>query len=159
MQQRLSNIRQNRRRDTKNDSEKMGGGRRNQILVSLAVVMFLGIAVYFRLWSIDYSASSYDTELLRYHLRKQINALLNVLPINCENFMFVDDSSIWRTEKQWMSLRSGGWDTTRKQRGLPNVSLNSNRFFPDLHHQPYHVKKINLGVFQFTILTCFCWLS
>lgn len=44
----------------------MGGRRRNEILVGLAVMMFLGVAVYLRLWSIDYSASSSDTDLLRY---------------------------------------------------------------------------------------------
>ncbi|GMN39143.1 hypothetical protein TIFTF001_008370 [Ficus carica] len=43
----------------------MGGRRRNEILVGLAVMMFLGVAVYLRLWSIDYSASSSDTDLLR----------------------------------------------------------------------------------------------
>ncbi|XVF55465.1 hypothetical protein PTKIN_Ptkin06aG0038300 [Pterospermum kingtungense] len=43
----------------------MGGRQRRRILVGLAVTMFLGIAVYFRLWAIDYSVSSADTELLR----------------------------------------------------------------------------------------------
>ncbi|XP_062165886.1 uncharacterized protein LOC133872398 [Alnus glutinosa] len=43
----------------------MGGGGRRRTLVGLALAMFLGIAVYFRLWSIDYSISSDDNELLR----------------------------------------------------------------------------------------------
>ncbi|PON69299.1 hypothetical protein PanWU01x14_090220 [Parasponia andersonii] len=43
----------------------MGWRRRNKIVVGLAVVMILGTAVYFRLWAIDYSASSYDADLLR----------------------------------------------------------------------------------------------
>ncbi|PON69302.1 acyl-CoA-binding domain protein [Parasponia andersonii] len=44
---------------------RMGGRRRNEIVMGLAVVMILGTAVYFRLWTIDYSASSYDADLLR----------------------------------------------------------------------------------------------
>ncbi|XP_012082360.1 uncharacterized protein LOC105642218 [Jatropha curcas] len=44
---------------------RMGGGERKKILVGLVVAMFLGIAVYLRLWSIDYAISSDDTELLR----------------------------------------------------------------------------------------------
>lgn len=44
---------------------EMGLGRRRKILVGLALAMFFGIAVYFRLWAIDYSISSDDTELLR----------------------------------------------------------------------------------------------
>ncbi|GLT72334.1 hypothetical protein SLA2020_442790 [Shorea laevis] len=43
----------------------MGGGGRRRTLVGLGLAMFLGIAVYFRLWSIDYSISSDDNELLR----------------------------------------------------------------------------------------------
>ncbi|KAA8518750.1 hypothetical protein F0562_016476 [Nyssa sinensis] len=41
------------------------GGRRRQIYIALALVMVMGIAVYFRLWAIDYSISSDDTALLR----------------------------------------------------------------------------------------------
>ncbi|XVE76186.1 hypothetical protein DITRI_Ditri12bG0152800 [Diplodiscus trichospermus] len=43
----------------------MAGRERRRILVCLAVAMFLGIAVYFRLWTIDYFVSSDDAELLR----------------------------------------------------------------------------------------------
>ncbi|XWS59679.1 hypothetical protein CRYUN_Cryun08bG0142500 [Craigia yunnanensis] len=43
----------------------MVGRERRRILVGLAVAMFLGIAVYFRLWTIDYYVSSNDSELLR----------------------------------------------------------------------------------------------
>ncbi|KAF3442823.1 hypothetical protein FNV43_RR16741 [Rhamnella rubrinervis] len=43
----------------------MGLGSRNQILLGLALVMILGIAVYLRLWTIDYTVSADDTELLR----------------------------------------------------------------------------------------------
>ncbi|OMO52134.1 hypothetical protein CCACVL1_29344 [Corchorus capsularis] len=43
----------------------MAGRERRRILVGLAVAMFLGVAVYFRLWAIDYSVSSDDSELLR----------------------------------------------------------------------------------------------
>uniref|UniRef100_A0A2P2LCC8 Uncharacterized protein n=1 Tax=Rhizophora mucronata TaxID=61149 RepID=A0A2P2LCC8_RHIMU len=41
------------------------GGERKKILMGLVVAMFLGIAVYFRLWTIDYAISSDDTELIR----------------------------------------------------------------------------------------------
>ncbi len=34
--------------------------------MGLAVAMFLGIAVYLRLWTIDYSFSSDDSEILRF---------------------------------------------------------------------------------------------
>ncbi|EOY07835.1 hypothetical protein QQP08_016921 [Theobroma cacao] len=43
----------------------MVGRERRRILVGLAVAIFLGVAVYFRLWTIDYSVSSDDAELLR----------------------------------------------------------------------------------------------
>ncbi|KAF4403487.1 hypothetical protein G4B88_008133 [Cannabis sativa] len=43
----------------------VGRWRRNEIVLGLAVVIILGTAVYFRLWSIDYSASSFDADLLR----------------------------------------------------------------------------------------------
>ncbi|KAK6943787.1 hypothetical protein RJ641_024889 [Dillenia turbinata] len=38
------------------------GGRR-PILVALALVMVLGVAMYVRLWSIDFTISSVDAEL------------------------------------------------------------------------------------------------
>ncbi|KAF9665033.1 hypothetical protein SADUNF_Sadunf16G0080000 [Salix dunnii] len=41
------------------------GGERKRMLVGLVVAMILGIAVYFRLWTIDYAISSDDTELIR----------------------------------------------------------------------------------------------
>ncbi|KAL5809492.1 hypothetical protein ACOSQ3_030183 [Xanthoceras sorbifolium] len=41
------------------------GGERKPILVGLAVAMVMGIGVYLRLWTLDYSVSSDDTELLR----------------------------------------------------------------------------------------------
>ncbi|XP_062117242.1 uncharacterized protein LOC133831088 isoform X1 [Humulus lupulus] len=43
----------------------VGRRRKNEIVVGLAVVFILGTAVYFRLWSIDYSASSFDADFLR----------------------------------------------------------------------------------------------
>ncbi|CAK9177872.1 unnamed protein product [Ilex paraguariensis] len=42
----------------------MGRGRR-PILMGLALVMVLGIAVYLRLWTIDYRISSTESELIR----------------------------------------------------------------------------------------------
>lgn len=46
--------------------EGMVGVKRRSILVGLAFLMLMGIAVYFRLWAIDYNISSDDTELLRF---------------------------------------------------------------------------------------------
>ncbi|KAL5067878.1 hypothetical protein RYX36_018765 [Vicia faba] len=39
--------------------------KRRSTLVSLAFLMFMGIAVYFRLWAIDYNISIDDSEILR----------------------------------------------------------------------------------------------
>ncbi|KAK8561903.1 hypothetical protein V6N13_148948 [Hibiscus sabdariffa] len=38
---------------------------RSRILVGFAVTMFLGVAVYFRLWAIQHSLASDDAELIR----------------------------------------------------------------------------------------------
>ncbi|KAE9447927.1 hypothetical protein C3L33_20166, partial [Rhododendron williamsianum] len=43
----------------------MRGRGRSPVLIGLALVMVLGIAVYFRLWVIDYRISSNEAELLR----------------------------------------------------------------------------------------------
>lgn len=43
----------------------MGGLRSRPVLVGLALAMVLGFAIYFRLWTIDYSLSSSDAEMLR----------------------------------------------------------------------------------------------
>ncbi|KFK36608.1 hypothetical protein AALP_AA4G145700 [Arabis alpina] len=42
-----------------------GGSERKMILVGLILALVLGIAVYLKLWTIDYTLSSDDTELLR----------------------------------------------------------------------------------------------
>nr|XP_004304432.2 PREDICTED: uncharacterized protein LOC101312560 [Fragaria vesca subsp. vesca] len=42
-----------------------GGGGNKKVLLSFVILMFLGIAVYFRLWTIDYRVSSDETELIR----------------------------------------------------------------------------------------------
>ncbi|KAL3839655.1 hypothetical protein ACJIZ3_024246 [Penstemon smallii] len=39
--------------------------KRRQIMIGLGIVMIMGIAVYFRLWTIDYRISSNETELVR----------------------------------------------------------------------------------------------
>lgn len=43
-----------------------GGSERKTILVGLVLALVLGIAVYLRLWTIDYTLSSDDTERLRF---------------------------------------------------------------------------------------------
>lgn len=42
----------------------MAGGRK-PIMVGLFVAMAIGFAIYLRLWTLDYSVSSADNELLR----------------------------------------------------------------------------------------------
>ncbi|CAH2058930.1 unnamed protein product [Thlaspi arvense] len=42
-----------------------GGSERKMILVGLVLALVLGVAVYLRLWTIDYTLSSDDTERLR----------------------------------------------------------------------------------------------
>uniref|UniRef100_A0A1J3IJH5 Uncharacterized protein n=1 Tax=Noccaea caerulescens TaxID=107243 RepID=A0A1J3IJH5_NOCCA len=42
-----------------------GGSERKTILVGLVLALVLGVAVYLRLWTIDYTLSSDDTERLR----------------------------------------------------------------------------------------------
>ncbi|CAK8571591.1 unnamed protein product [Lathyrus sativus] len=39
--------------------------KRRSTLVTLAFLMFMGIAVYFRLWAIDYNISIDDSDILR----------------------------------------------------------------------------------------------
>ncbi|XP_060201551.1 uncharacterized protein LOC132630049 [Lycium barbarum] len=46
------------------NKENMGRGRK-QIFLGLGLVMVMGLAVYLRLWTIDYKFSSTETELLR----------------------------------------------------------------------------------------------
>ncbi|CAK9323178.1 unnamed protein product [Citrullus colocynthis] len=41
------------------------GADRKLILISLTVAMFVGLVVYLKLWTIDYSMSSDEAELLR----------------------------------------------------------------------------------------------
>lgn len=43
-----------------------GGSERKTILVGLVLALVLGVAVYLRLWTIDYTLSSDDTERLRF---------------------------------------------------------------------------------------------
>ncbi|MED6150185.1 hypothetical protein PIB30_069898 [Stylosanthes scabra] len=39
--------------------------KRRTIIASLAFLMLMGVAVYFRLWAIHYNISSHDSQLLR----------------------------------------------------------------------------------------------
>lgn len=45
-----------------------GGGGSKKILVGLVVLMLFGVAVYLKLWTIDYTVSSDEAELLRFSL-------------------------------------------------------------------------------------------
>ncbi|XP_010516978.1 PREDICTED: uncharacterized protein LOC104792505 [Camelina sativa] len=60
-----------------------GGSERKTILVGLVLALVLGIAVYLRLWTIDYTLSSDDTE----RLRKQFDLA---------NREAMDESADWR---------------------------------------------------------------
>ncbi|XP_010505295.1 PREDICTED: uncharacterized protein LOC104782140 [Camelina sativa] len=60
-----------------------GGSERKTILVGLVLPLLLGIAVYLRLWTIDYTLSSDDTE----RLRKQFDLA---------NREAMDESADWR---------------------------------------------------------------
>lgn len=44
----------------------MGRTKRRQIFLALGLLMLTGIAVHFRLWTIDYRHSSNDSDLLRF---------------------------------------------------------------------------------------------
>ncbi|KAG5549876.1 hypothetical protein RHGRI_014994 [Rhododendron griersonianum] len=70
----------------------MRGRGRSPVLIGLALVMVLGIAVYFRLWVIDYRISSNEAELLRLnvkfkHLRRQFDSA---------NREAMEESAEWR---------------------------------------------------------------
>ncbi|EOA28128.1 hypothetical protein CARUB_v10024315mg [Capsella rubella] len=60
-----------------------GGSERKTILVGLVLALVLGVAVYLRLWTIDYTLSSDDTE----RLRKQFDLA---------NREAMDESAEWR---------------------------------------------------------------
>ncbi|KAG6745100.1 hypothetical protein POTOM_051744 [Populus tomentosa] len=76
------------------------GGERKRILVGLMVAMLLGIAVYFRLWTIDYAISSDDTELIRflsYVLITKMHAfVVGRRQFDLANREALDESAEWR---------------------------------------------------------------
>ncbi|XP_051130493.1 uncharacterized protein LOC127251011 [Andrographis paniculata] len=43
----------------------MGRTTRRKVLIALGIVMLMGIALHFRIWTIDYRLSANDAELLR----------------------------------------------------------------------------------------------
>ncbi|XP_027935037.1 uncharacterized protein LOC114190382 isoform X2 [Vigna unguiculata] len=43
----------------------MMGAKRSSILATLAFLMLMGVAVYFRLWAIHYNLSADDTQIIR----------------------------------------------------------------------------------------------
>lgn len=55
-----------------------GGSERKTILVGLALALVLGVAVYLRLWTIDYTLSSDDTERLRFS-----SSLFSIQGLSC----------------------------------------------------------------------------
>ncbi|KAK4419207.1 hypothetical protein Salat_2333500 [Sesamum alatum] len=66
----------------------MGRTKRRQISIALGLAMLMGIAVYFRLWTIDYRVSSNDTELLRRQF-------------DLANREAMDESAEWRRRYDW----------------------------------------------------------
>ena len=120
---------------TSHDRGIMGARRRRSIVATLAFLMLMGIALYFRLWAIHYNLSSDDTQLLRSPLSSENNILLFcamlVLLIDTAKRntivlwrfffylyfgirLFAGYSLILPTERQWMSLQSGGWGMMRR---------------------------------------------
>ncbi|KAF8396571.1 hypothetical protein HHK36_018195 [Tetracentron sinense] len=73
----------------------MGLGGRRPILVGLILVMVLGIAVYLRLWAIDYSISSEDNE----YIRRQFDLA---------NREAMDESAEWRLKYDEEVVRATG---------------------------------------------------
>lgn len=64
-----------------------GGSERKTILVGLVLALVLGIAVYLRLWTIDYTLSSDDTERLRF---EKTILILHLIQFNhCNVCVFV----------------------------------------------------------------------
>ncbi|KAK7392425.1 hypothetical protein VNO78_20864 [Psophocarpus tetragonolobus] len=68
---------------TSQSQRRMMGARRRSILATLAFLMLMGIAVYFRLWAIHYNLSSDDTQLLRHQF-------------DIANREAMDESAEWR---------------------------------------------------------------
>ncbi|KAL9318892.1 hypothetical protein ACSQ67_015409 [Phaseolus vulgaris] len=61
----------------------MMGAKRRSILATLAFLMLMGIAVYFRLWAIHYSLSVDDTRIIRQQF-------------DTANMEAMDESAEWR---------------------------------------------------------------
>ncbi|KAL5148949.1 hypothetical protein HKD37_13G035902 [Glycine soja] len=74
---------ENSEEQTSHDRGIMGARRRRSILATLAFLMLMGIALYFRLWAIHYNLSSDDTQLLR-------------LQFDIANREAMDESAEWR---------------------------------------------------------------
>lgn len=97
------------------------------MLVGLVIVMLMGTAVYLRLWIIDYTVSSADTELLRFSFIFCFTSFLSLLILpfscNCKKWVFlwncniVGDSLILQIGRQWMSLQNGDSNMINKWRG------------------------------------------
>ncbi|KAH0932781.1 hypothetical protein HID58_009898 [Brassica napus] len=70
-----------------------GGSERKTILVGLALALVLGVAVYLRLWTIDYTLSSDDTERLRFS-----SSLFSIQgrQFDLANREAMDESAEWR---------------------------------------------------------------
>ncbi|CAL5207226.1 unnamed protein product [Lathyrus oleraceus] len=62
--------------------------KRRSTLVTLAFLMFMGIAVYFRLWAIDYNISLDDSDMLRRQF-------------DIANREAMDESAEWRQKYDW----------------------------------------------------------
>lgn len=71
-----------------------GGSERKTILVGLVIALVLGVAVYLRLWTIDYTLSSDDTERLRFSpLFSNPETIMffirfSLITVICSNFCF-----------------------------------------------------------------------
>ncbi|XP_010553322.1 PREDICTED: uncharacterized protein LOC104823447 [Tarenaya hassleriana] len=96
-----------------------GGSQRRKLLFSLFLALVFGIAVYFRLWTIDYTLSSHDTE----RLRKQFDLA---------NREAMDESAEWRKmydeEAEKASRCNNELEQIKESIGSGNISKSNQHF-------------------------------
>jgi len=64
------------------------GAKRRSILATLAFLMLMGIAVYFRLWAIHYSLSVDDTRIIRLPFLQILSILFFFCNVPFENEIY-----------------------------------------------------------------------
>lgn len=59
------------------------------VLIGLGLAMAMGLAIYLRLWTIDYRITSDETELIRYNPVFSVHVGLELKNIPIKNFIWV----------------------------------------------------------------------